>query len=91
MCTLKMCGIKIVTIDMVPFFCKLSNTEGATAQANELRKGLKNGGDEGVAHEMVRQGSGVFLGHVYSQTEMNPPCTSLALTPSVEVSQLCQV
>jgi len=40
---------------------------------------------------MGRQGSGVFLGHVYSQTEMNPPCTSLARTPSVEVFQLCQV
>lgn len=65
---------------------------GATAQAKELRKdGLKNGGNEGGIREMGRQGSGVFLGHVYSQTEMNPPCTSLALTPSVEVFQLCQV
>jgi len=68
------------------------NTEGATAQARELRKdGLKNGGSGGGIREMGRQGSGVFLGHVYSQTEMNPPCTSLARTPSVEVFQLCQV
>lgn len=58
----------------------------------ELRKnGFKNGGNEGGIREMGRQGSGVFLGHVYSQTEMNPPCTSFARTPSVEVFQLCRV
>lgn len=90
MCTLKMCAIKIVTIDMVPFFASYQiqreqlHRQRSSEKTALRMEGTREQGDGAASFRSI-------LGHVYSQTEMNPPCTSLALTPSVEVSQLCQV